>query len=361
MRGSAALLALLAACSGAPRGDCRPDPPPGEMGSICGLRNPEDVEAVPAAGLLLVSEMRHAGADAGAIAALPLEGPAAPRRLWPTGADARREPPAGAPRGDPSCGDPPRAEDFAPHGIAAGPPRADGAVPIGVVAHGGREAVELFDLVGAGPAARLRWRGCLPMPPEVAGNDLVFAPDGGVVAANYQPTLEGPRAALSMVRGGLGLATGDVLHWRPGSGWEHLPGTAAPNPNGVLLSPDGRTLWFAQTGAGAVGVLDLPSGRRREVAIGGHPDNLAWSASGRVLAVTHVSGLAFLRCSLGSGPCRSPWALFEIDPASLAARELLRSDGGEVGGVASVAEWRGRLWFGAVFGDRIGVSARAAP
>jgi hypothetical protein len=354
-------LLTVAACSGAPRGDCRPDPPPGELGSICGFRNPEDVEAVPAAGLLLVSEMGHGGAEAGSISALVLDEPGAPRRLWPAAAGAAAQSAGGAPLGDPSCSAPPRAGAFAPHGLASGAARADGAIPVGVVAHGEREAVELFDLVGAGAAARLVWRGCLPMPPDVAGNDLVFAPDGGVVAANYQPTLQGPRAALAMLRAGLGLDTGDVLRWRPASGWEHLPGTGAPNPNGVLLSPDGGTLYFAQTGAGAVGVIELGSLRRREVAIGGFPDNLAWSASGRVLAVTHSSGAAFLRCSLGGGPCRSPWSLFEIDPASLAAREILHSDGAEVGGVASVAEWRGRRYFGAVFGDRIGVSARALP
>jgi len=354
-----ALALALAACSGAPRGDCRPDPPPGEMGSLCGFRNPEDVEAVPSAGLLLVSQMHHGGAGGGSLAALSLEESGPPRRLWPAEPSSAPRPTLRAPLGDPTCQVPPPAAGFWPHGLAASAPRADGAVPVGVVVHGAREAIELFDLVGAGAAARLLWRGCLPLPEGVAGNDLVFAPEGGVVASNYQPTLEGLRGAFHMVRGGLGLATGDVLRWRPGSGWEHLAGTAGPNPNGVLLSPDGGTVYFAQTGAGTVGVVELASGRRREVAIGGHPDNLAWSPSGRVLAVTHSSGAAFLRCAVLRGPCRSAWSLFEIDPESLAARELLHSDGQEVGGVASVAEARGRTYFGAVFGDRIGVWRRA--
>ena len=70
-RGLLLAAALALACSrGEPRGACQPEPPPGSLGSVCGFANPEDVAWVPAAGLLLVSQMRHAGeASGGSLAA----------------------------------------------------------------------------------------------------------------------------------------------------------------------------------------------------------------------------------------------------------------------------------------------------
>ena len=83
------LLALTLACAGAPRGDCMPDPLPGELGSVCGFQNPEDVEAVPELGLLLVSQLRSVdGSVPGSLAALPVDAAGrpvgAPRTLWPS-------------------------------------------------------------------------------------------------------------------------------------------------------------------------------------------------------------------------------------------------------------------------------------
>ncbi|MGH7898460.1 MAG: hypothetical protein ACREQQ_10935, partial [Candidatus Binatia bacterium] len=54
-------LLFLAACAGEPRGPCAPNPGPGELGTLCGVANPEDVEAVASAGVVVVSEMRFPG------------------------------------------------------------------------------------------------------------------------------------------------------------------------------------------------------------------------------------------------------------------------------------------------------------
>ena len=349
-------LALLscAAC-GATERRCDPRPEPGRLGTICGFRNPEDVEAVPDAALLLVSQMRHAqDGPAGSLVALNLDdgGEPAPRVLWPTEGATRDAP---AEPGD--CPGPPSTDRFAPHGLAAGARRDDGSIPVAVIAHGEREAVELFALYGSGASATLRWRDCLTLPPDTAGNDIVFAADGALLVTNYQPTLAGARGFLHTLRGGLGLDTGEVLEHRRETGWRPLPGTRAPNPNGVLVSPDGQTVWLAATGAGAIVSVSRDGGapRRHQIAVGGHPDNLAWSARGTVLAMTHTGTLSILLCRLGARPCRAGWALFEIDPKGADAALLLRHDGSAVGGVASVAEVDGRFYFGAIYDDRIGV------
>jgi hypothetical protein len=356
----AAALALLA-CGTATRGPCEPEPGPGQLGSVCGFQSPEDVEFVAGAGLLLVSEMRR-GPSGGAIAGLPLDEAgrptAAPRRLWPG-------PEAAVPdgRGDPECSAPPPAAAFAPHGLRSGASGDDGSVPVAVVHHGARESLELFDLVGTGAAARLLWRGCVPLPEGTAGNDVDIAPGGALLVSNYQPTLEGWRGLWHTLRGGAGLSTGDVRVWSPSGGWRTLPGTRSANPNGVLWSADARAALFAVTHAGSVRRVAVsdPGPPEAAIEVEGRPDNLSRSADGGVFVVTHLSGPAVLLCRFRGGPCRSGWALLQLAPELTRARTLLRHDGEVVGAAASASQAGERIYIGAVFGDRIGVWRPADP
>jgi len=359
-----ALVLVIAACASEPRGACNPDPPPGVVGSICGFANPEDVEAVKAAGLLLVSQMRR-GTTGGSIAALPLDPTlqkgASPRRLWPTG-DRGRDVSAGARLGDLTCTRPPAPDAFAPHGLASVATDVPGVVRIAAVGHGVREAIELFDLSGTGEGATLSWRGCVPLPPNMVGNDVSLSADGEIIVSNYCPAMEGLRGLYYTLKGGMGMNTGDVMGWRRAQGWRHLAGTAAPSPNGVLVSPDGASVFYAETGSGRISRVprfSTAAGERPDhVSIGGNPDNLSLSPRGTILAATHTDGAAFLLCAFGRQPCRTGWSIFEIDPANLHATLLLHHDGSTVGAVASAAEFDGRMYFGAVFDDRIGVWRR---
>ena len=132
-----ALIAVALACGrNAPRGACDPAPAAGELGSVCGFENPEDVAWVPTRRLLLVSQMRHSAAGAGgSLAALSLAADGAPsapaRRLWPPAHAATASPQrTGAPVGDPACTHAPAAGELRaawPRGGAAGSGRrADG-------------------------------------------------------------------------------------------------------------------------------------------------------------------------------------------------------------------------------------------
>ncbi len=366
-------LVLALACAGEPRGPCEPEPRAGELGSVCGFENPEDVAWVPAAQLLLVSEMRHADArSGGSIAALSLgaqgEPIAAARKLWPAAQAARGNAPAAETAfGVASCTQPPPAASFAPHGIAVAPADPPGAVRVAVVGHGEREAVELFELRGAGEDASLHWTGCVPLPSHAVGNDVWLAADGVIWVTNYQPSLTGWRGLFYTIAAGLGRPTGEVLRWQPAplgrapgepaAGWEAVAGTRGPNPNGLVLTPTGATLGVAFTGSGVIAIRPLApaAGAARDVTLGGHPDNLLASSRATWLVPVHTSGLAFLRCRFGALPCTSPWKLMEVDPASGSASERFAHDGSRIGAVASVAEVGNRFYFGSVFDDRIGV------
>ena len=349
---------VLGGCGSPPRPACDPDPQPGQLGTLCGVENPEDIEIVLAAGIALVSEMRMPGLPGqGALAAFELDLPPAQRRvrrLWPL-ADMAEHGGSTEVVGDPGCDKPPAAEDFYPHGITAFPTSA-GVVRVAVVGHGPREAVELFELDGAGAQARLTWRGCVPMPPGVAANDVVAAGDGSLVVSNFQPVIGGWEGVYHMSRAFFGVHTGDILHWQAGHGWRTVAGTGAANANGVLMSSDGTRVLYAETGTGSIHEVPLQGeGPRRTVVIGGSPDNLTRTEDGRVLVATHTQGLTFLSCALGRLPCRSGWEVYAVDPDSFEAELVLAHDGATVGAIATAVHHSGAYFLGSVFDDRIGL------
>ncbi|MFP6663149.1 MAG: hypothetical protein VCC00_02980 [Deltaproteobacteria bacterium] len=344
LRGFVALLlvAFAAACASPTRSACEPGQP---LGTICGFNNPEDIAFAARHGVLVVSQMALGG-EAGSIAAYELGGPA-PKRIWPIGTPGEFARLEGV--GDPACA-PVEAAVFAPHGIVMGPKgRAY------IVNHGGRESVEILSLEGQGHAVRAVWRGCIELPAGTSGNDIAVAGDGEIIVANYMPSMTSLSGGLKTA---LGMVTGDILAWRPDTGWRHVPNTEASAPNGVAISPDGQKIFFAETGGRQlVRLRRHDGGARAEVEIDGALDNLSWTRDGQLLVASHDSLTAFLGCATG-GACRSPWSIWSINPDTLAVQRVFQHDGSVVGAVASAEEVGGRVYLSAVFGDRIGVWQR---
>ncbi len=363
-------LACVLACFGCGesslRSDCNPNPHPGELGTICGFHNPEDVEVIPQLDALIVSEMRHEPKGrGGSLAFVDLRGdPLSAQRLWPTpqeNPEAVDSVPEAPPSWlDPTCTDAPPPDQFSPHGISARP-IGRGSFQLAVVSHSPREAIEVFGLQKEAGSLRASWLGCVLFPPDTIGNDVAWGHRDSLVATRYQPTREQPRAAFYSVLAGLGFDTGEVLRKRPEQDWVVLSNSGGASPNGVIESSTTGLVYFSQTGDGSITALRKDSAV--DVSIGGHPDNLAWSNTGTILAVTHTEGLAFVRCAMGRLPCRTAWSLFEIVPESLDARLLYSGDGEMLGAVASVSQNGDRYFFGSVFDDRIGVwsSATSSP
>lgn len=310
---------LFAACDPPPRAACDAHPPAGELGSVCGFDHPEDLEVVRSAGLVLATGMRP-GAGLFAVEVAALDDPVPrPWRIWPDAAL-----PGGGlpPRGDRACPGPPDPDAFFSHGLGLQSSAAGEPVHVAVVNHGGRESVELFDLVGAGREARMRWRGCVPFVAGQMANDVAIAPDGELVVSNFIPDGPGIVQFANMKGMAFGLTTGDVYAWRGERGWSVVPGTRARGPNGLTLSPDGERIFYAENGAG--NVIRVPragiaEGVDREAAdVGWAVDNVTWAEGGRILGILHVGGIASLVQS-----CLLDWAITEIDPDALTSRVLL--------------------------------------
>ncbi len=343
------LSALVASCGSPLRPPCTGSRASADLATVCGFAKPEDVEAVPARSLVLVSEMGwNAPSSGGALSALVLDAQGwAFDDVHRLGPEASAWTPSDALLGDPTCRLPPNADGFSPHGIGT---RVDAeGVRVAVVAHGAREAIELFELIGAGRDARLVWRGCVPLPPDTAGNDVALHPDGRLFVTNYIPSVHGLRAWLALRRGYRGEATGDVLVWSPAQGWSHLAGTEAAIPNGIALSADGAFLWVAENGAQRIARFSLReagAGERRDVPLRGAPDNLSWSTRGALLAAVLDTKRA------------GAWWIEEIEPETLTTRVLFGSSGEDLRSVTSAADSGSSLVLGSYEDDRVGLLHR---
>ncbi len=329
----------LVACTSPPRGPCDDRDP---IRTVCGFENPEDLTYAAAHDAVIVSQMRRD--DSGGTLAVWVDGSGPPETLWPL--DVTPGIDAGPAAGDPAC-PPPDPLLFAPHGVFLAPSG------LYVVNHGGRESVEIFGLHGDAEDLEARWLGCIELPPETSANDVAVGPSGDVVVSN----MSAPGAIVSAsLKSQLGMTTGDVLLWRSGAGWEHVPGTAAGVPNGVAISPDGDWIYYAESGAERVIRVRPDGSDRAEIPVSGRPDNLDWSQSGGLYVAVHGSFWDLARC-MRSRPCRGRWEIFEIDPNTLAVASVLAHDGERLGAVASAHPAGERIYLSAVFDDRIGVWA----
>jgi sugar lactone lactonase YvrE len=342
------------------------DLPPDPLTTVCGVHDPEDVQAVapsdPSApiDLVLVSENRP---GFGAISALKIargEGVrwTEPRPLWPLhfgdGGFARDDS-----LGDVTCTREAAehaldlARTFHPHGIAAN--RVGGVDRVVAVDHRtGHESVDVFTLgdepdrdTGRRP---LVWRACIPMPAALRGNDLTLTDAGDIVVAVNAGT-----PGVLYLQAFAGKRTGKLIRWRRGAtAWEDIAGTDVRAANGVLTGRDG-TIYFSESGAGRVWRIRPGTAAELLADVGGIPDNLAWGPGGEILVATHASRSRYARCMVRS-PCHAPWAIYGLDPTNARPpRVLLQHDGSVLGGVSAVAFAGDVYVLGAVFGDRVGL------
>jgi gluconolactonase len=77
-----------------------------------------------------------------------------------------------------------------------------------------------------------------------------------------------------------------VYRFDPATGRTELVAAGLDKPNGLAFSPDERTLYVGDNGAGLLYAIDLPCGERRVLATfaGEHPDGLKVAPDGRILA-----------------------------------------------------------------------------
>jgi hypothetical protein len=264
----ASAIALLAAATPvAATAPCLPD---SELEYVCGLEKPEDVLALPGTGWLIASGFAP-GAEIKLVDTQTRE-----FRRWFTGAaeqanwDRRRFPHCPGPL-DPAL--------FNARGLSLRK-LGEGRWQLLAVNHGGREAVEAFEIAAGKGEPRLTWRGCQPLPAGQVGNAVTSFADGAVLVT----VLTRPGTTIGDFM--LGRTTGGVWQWRPGeAAFALLLGTELPGNNGIEADPDQRRFYVVSFGLHAVLAFDRFDTAHPEqtvVAPDFMPDNIHWS-DGRLL------------------------------------------------------------------------------
>jgi hypothetical protein len=253
--------------------------------------------------------------------------------------------------GDPSCKTP--GESFQAHGIDLRQ-RNDGRWQLLVVNHGSRESVEFFELeFGDEDRPRAIWRGCVVMPDQGNINDVAALPDGGFLVTHMaDKDSEMWQLFLSF----FGVDSGYVYRWDANNGFSVVPGTQGKMPNGILLSPDGKSFFLNIYFGNEMRKYDLVSGELLGSVEVDKPDNLSWSPRGKILLASHHASLGDLLSSLdqeGSEPSLLPFSIVEIDPETLEKRVLIRHEGKPMGAGTVAIELNGFVYIGSYTGDRM--------
>jgi hypothetical protein len=350
-------MAILIAVAGsawaqqpAARGPQAPPAPPlmdcgthGDVEILCGTRSPEDLEPTPDGKYLIVSQFvngRGGGACAGLVlldlapktySKIPIT--AEPRKDW----------------GDAACPGP-AIDAMVPHGISLGK-RTGGALQLYVVNHGGgRQSIEMFELKQAAGNWTLVWHGCAVTMAEF--NDVAVLPDGGFIAT-HPTSLMTPGNNADLMSG---KPSGEVARWVPGKGETELPGTREGYPNGVLVSADGRTMYFNAWTAKEVHRYDLKEGKQTGVVkLDFMPDNITWTSDHKKMLAAGVKS-ARGDCPAGSGtPCTQQFGVAEIDPGKMEAKTIFDSEGkgALISGVSVALQVGDAIYVGAFSGDRL--------
>lgn len=329
--------------------DCSPTP---DLAYVCGLTNAEDLVLVPGTRWVLSSGMAPGGG-------LYLVDSAT--RAW-------RQLYAGAPeqvRHDAAtyglCSEPPKLESFVSHGLHLRPGQ-NGHSTLYVVGHGGREAIEVFDVDANSDQPALMWRGCVPMPEgEVAANSVTSLRDGTLLAT----VLMHPGQTFSDVFSG--VPTGAVYRWSPGDdGFAKIPGSELPGNNGIEVSADEREIFVVSTGLATISVFanTVPTRPLRATQpLDFGPDNIHMGRDGQLITagpsnVDHDCGEldvenmdleAFASCPRGS-------VAATYDPGTLAETARWSAPPDPKFSNATMAlEVGEEIWIGSFAGDRIGV------
>ncbi len=313
----------------------------GDHGAIqvfCGIRQPEDLERTPGGKFLIATQYLNqgrGGASGGGMVLFDLAKKTPARMAESAQADKTW--------GDAACPGP-IGDALVSHGSSLAQ-RADGKWALYTVNHAARQSIEMYELKQAAGSWTLVWHGC-----EVAKheyNDVAILPDGGFVGT-YPSGLAG-------TPGPAGGPTGYVARWTPGKGESEVRGTRMRGPNGVIVSADGRYMYVNEFSARRVRKFDLRSGIETGAAgVDFLPDNLTWTAEGKLLAAG-VKG-ARGECPPGSGRgCIDGFGVAEIDPASMKARPVFDSATVDplISGVSVALRVDDAIYLGAFLGDRI--------
>jgi hypothetical protein len=325
--------------------------PAGDYAFICGPKNAEDLVLVPGTNWILASSMAPGGGIY-----LVDAGNKSWEERWPGAVPRVRQDMEifGA------CNGSPDPDTLVTHGLSLRPGER-GRSTLYVVGHGGREAIEVFDVDATGEAPTLTWKGCIPTPDGMAANSVASLADGSLLITIPLRTGIPISDALA------GKPTGGVYSWSPGEpGFTPVEGTDMPYANGIEVSADGGKFYVASSGLFNVTAFSNTNPARvlgRTDTLVFLPDNLHMDAHGWLL----TAGLNIDDAVCGNVAqaaefdfqafmtCPRPFTIWAVDPASMQGRALATGPANpNFSNITMALPVGEELWIGTFAGDRIG-------
>jgi hypothetical protein len=181
-----------------------------------------------------------------------------------------------------ACPGAPDLNNFQTHGLAIQDEvSSDERYNLYVVSHGGREAIEVFELDASSAMPQITWVGCVLMPDGLDANDVSAMRDGTILAT----VLMHPGFSFEDLLSG--NPTGAVYKWVPGSdGFIKLEGSELPGNNGIQVSEDETEIFIAASGLSAIVTLSNSNPSRvlrRTRTMAFAPDNVVYDSNGYLL------------------------------------------------------------------------------
>ncbi|MFZ8927573.1 MAG: hypothetical protein ACO2YY_00015 [Pseudohongiellaceae bacterium] len=306
---------------------CQSDP---GISYICGLLNAEDLLSVGGTGMILTSGMSGDGVNGHLYLINPLD-------------DSFEElvsSPNYSVNHDtgmfPNCPVPMDINNYSAHGLALNetePNRFD----LYITSHGGREAIEVFDLDLSEGIAELTWKGCVTLDANIMHNSVAILSDGGFVTTEFADENGFEPIFAGEVNGG-------VKEWHPGGEAVVLEGTGLSGPNGIVVSDDERFMFVAAFGTREMVRFDRTQDpmTREIISVPVTLDNVRWGEPGKLITA-------------GGNAEGGGWSVVEVDAETLEV-SVVGSFGAEVAmqGISSALLVNDEIWVGTYSGDRVG-------
>ncbi len=324
--------------------------PAGDYQFVCGMQNAEDIVQISGSKWLVASSLAPNSAlyliNSQEKSWSMMYDPAEPRvqQDMETYVDC-----PGAPGPDP----------FVTHGLNIRT-KTDSRSTLYVVGHGGREAIEVFEIDSSGAQPILTWVGCVMTPDGMAANSVTSLEDGSLLVTI--PLHAGIPIGAALA----GEDTGAVYAWSPGdSGFTIVEGTLMPYPNGIEVSADGEEFYIASSGRQTVEAYsntDPAEQLRVSSELEFVPDNIHMTNGGRLLtAGLHlddpVCGKVLLSHDFSLeefAACPRAFTVLSFDPGSLQSEAIASGPANKSFSNITMAVPAGdELWIGTFSGDRV--------
>lgn len=253
-----------------------------------------------------------------------------------------------------SCPGPPDLSKFAPHGLAIRHLRP-GHEALYVVNHGGRESIEIFDVLTSQDQIVLHWMGCAVLPAGASGNGVAPLPDGGFVATKFLDTGRGAMIPQLVS----GEKNGVAYRWSTVSGFTILKGSEGVGDNGIEVSKDGKWVFVNLWGEKKIVRLALDgSAEPRGLSLPFLPDNIHRASDGTLLVTGQIAELRDLPSCFAAN-CPLDWEVDRLDPLSLQRTPLVHEKGTHAfSGASGSIEVGDELWIASVFSDRLAIARK---